>query len=119
MHSLVPIDKDHWLRSCESQIINQVFDHFGVGLQFLMVLDAISIIVIYSMSVDGPARVSIEPGAKQTAPSPGLLAGSRALESLARFITSKELLFHPSQSSVVTRSVRVHLYSMETRLHVV
>lgn len=67
--------------------------------------DAIALIVIYSMSVDGPVRLSTEPGAKQSAPSPGFLGGSKALDTLARFITSKELLFHPSQNSMVTRSV--------------
>lgn len=66
------------------------------------------------MSVDGPARLAIEPGAKLSTADTGFLAGSKALDSLARFITSKELMFHPSQNAAVTRTVcrDSHFYSV-------
>lgn len=74
------------------------------GLQHRFI-DAIAVLAIYSMAVDGPARSTPDPGAKEGATKSGFLAGSKALDSLATFMMSKELLFHPSQSSSVTRSV--------------
>ncbi|KAG8751768.1 hypothetical protein FRC14_007629 [Serendipita sp. 396] len=77
--------------------------------------DAIAQIVIYSISVDGPIKESTEVGDKQSTNSPKYVAGSKALESLAQFITSKEVSFHPSQSSSITRSLTAMTESLSRR----
>jgi hypothetical protein len=61
------------------------------------------------MSKDGPVRLTADPGSKNASSTPGYLAGSKALDSLAQFVTSKELLFHPSQNSAITRQVRLYV----------
>ncbi|KAJ3807112.1 hypothetical protein F5876DRAFT_90743 [Lentinula aff. lateritia] len=59
-------------------------------------------ILVYSISTDGPAK---EPNLDETqsrdanpASTPGYLAGSKALDTLDRLITSTESFFHPSNS---------------------
>ena len=68
-------------------------------------LDAIATILVYCMAVDGPVRHSADPVSPDATLSPGFVGGSRALDALHQFITSKELLFHPSSPSQVTRPV--------------
>ncbi|PVG02608.1 hypothetical protein CPB86DRAFT_822639 [Serendipita vermifera] len=77
--------------------------------------DAIALVIIYSMSKDGPVRLTPEPGSKTTPSAPGYLAGSKALDSLAQFVTSKELLFHPSQNSAITRQLTALTESLSRR----
>ncbi|CAG8748586.1 15792_t:CDS:2, partial [Acaulospora colombiana] len=64
---------------------------------------------------DGPMRLTPELGSKNTPSAPGYLAGSKALDSLAQFITSKELLFHPSQNSAITRQLTALTESLSRR----
>lgn len=47
-------------------------------------------LLVYSMAVDGPVRDQDS--------TTGLVAGSRALDSLDRLITSVESFFHPSNA---------------------
>ncbi|KIK71342.1 hypothetical protein GYMLUDRAFT_33493 [Collybiopsis luxurians FD-317 M1] len=58
---------------------------------------ALAKILVYSISTDGPAR---EPSSQDGALSQqtGYLAGSKALDTLDRLITSTESFFHPSNS---------------------
>ncbi|KAF7339947.1 hypothetical protein MVEN_01912400 [Mycena venus] len=62
--------------------------------------------LIYSMAVDGPARTS-STSTPQTADAKlaqptGFVAGSKALDTLDRLITSTESFFHPSNSGPYT-----------------
>ncbi|KAJ7071512.1 hypothetical protein C8F01DRAFT_1110832 [Mycena amicta] len=62
--------------------------------------------LVYSMAVDGPARDSSAPtprteGGKIIQPI-GFVAGSKALDTLDRIITSLESFFHPSNSGSYT-----------------
>lgn len=63
--------------------------------------------IVYSMAVDGPVRVDTLPsrGADYSARQEGFLAGSKAMDSLDRLITSTESFFHPSNSGLWTMSV--------------
>ncbi|KAJ7785950.1 hypothetical protein B0H16DRAFT_1488659 [Mycena metata] len=61
--------------------------------------------LVYSMSVDGPARTSptsTPPADGRLAPPMGFVAGSKALDTLDRLITSTESFFHPSNSGPYT-----------------
>lgn len=88
-----------------------------VSLPFVLLLivlyyssDATAKILVYSMSADGPVR-------QDTAPTPrsmegrfeteqtGFIAGSKALDSLDKLITSTESFFHPSNSGPWTAHV--------------
>lgn len=64
--------------------------------------DSLSKLIIYSMSVDGPERPSSVSDEKSET---SFLAGSKALDSLAKIITSAESFFHPSNSGHWTLSV--------------
>jgi len=59
--------------------------------------------MVYSMAVDGPVRSEALPSRQV-----GYLAGSKAMESLEKFITSTESFFHPSNSGLWSLGVRVH-----------
>jgi proteasome activator subunit 4 len=59
--------------------------------------DAIAKILVYSMAVDGEERDDTN--------QKGYKAGSRALDSLDRLITSTESFFHPSNSGPWTSLV--------------
>lgn len=112
--------KAHFLVNFESPSINQVSDLmslYNIHLHGVIFVDAIAILVVYSMSEDGPARTTPEPGAKGASTKSGFLGGSKALDSFATFMMSKELLFHPSQSSSVTRSVCRALHSAKNPLN--
>ncbi len=66
-------------------------------------------LVVYSMAVDAPVRseASPSPGEKRfPSRQVGYLAGSKAMESLDKFITSTESFFHPSNSGLWSLSVR-------------
>lgn len=75
------------------------------GLSFgLLILStaAFAKILVYSISTDGPVK---EPNLDETqsrdanpVQTPGYLAGSKALDTLDRLITSTESFFHPSNS---------------------
>lgn len=58
--------------------------------------DALAKIFVYSIAVDGPDReeTATPSGSQQV----GYLAGSKALDSLDKLITSTESFFHPSNS---------------------
>ncbi|KAJ6627278.1 hypothetical protein B0H10DRAFT_1780024 [Mycena sp. CBHHK59/15] len=65
--------------------------------------------LVYSMAVDGPARDSSAPtprtaDGKIVQPT-GFVAGSKALDTLDRLITSTESFFHPSNSGPYTISL--------------
>lgn len=66
------------------------------------------------MAVDGPVRTEPTPSQEESRLSSrqvGYLAGSKAMESLDKFITSTESFFHPSNSGIWSLSVRRSLYS--------
>ena len=65
-------------------------------------IDSLAKIIVYSIALDGPIRDSDDASAAQ--PN-GFLAGSRALDSLDKLITSTESYFHPSNSGHWTFSV--------------
>jgi hypothetical protein len=56
--------------------------------------DALAKLFVYSMAVDGPIRedTATPSGSKQA----GFVAGSKALDSLDKLLTSTESFFHPS-----------------------
>lgn len=64
-------------------------------------------IFVYSMSPDGPIRSS--PVGTPGQVEPGYLAGSRALDSLERLMTSTENFFHPSNSGVWSQPLTLFL----------
>ena len=72
-------------------------------------LDALARILVYSMAVDGdvrettPTNVRVKNG--QLPKQSGYVAGSKALDSLDRLITSIETFFHPSNTGTWTLSV--------------
>jgi proteasome activator subunit 4 len=75
-------------------------------------VDALAKFFVYSMSLDGPIR-----GESGTSPSDGVattqtgyLAGSRALDSLDKLITSTESYFHPSNHGHWTLAVGKHIH---------
>jgi hypothetical protein len=64
------------------------------------------------MAVDGPIRSEASPSRGEGSfPSrqAGYLAGSKAMESLEKFITSTESFFHPSNSGLWSLSVRMRI----------
>ena len=79
----------------------------GMGLSLRAA--SLAKLMVYSMAVDGPVRSEAPPSRSETKfPSRqvGHLAGSKAMESLDRFITSTESFFHPSNSGLWSLSVR-------------
>ncbi|KAF8274047.1 hypothetical protein EI94DRAFT_1714621 [Lactarius quietus] len=71
--------------------------------------------MVYSMAVDGPVRTELAPSQREgRLPSrqAGYLAGSRAMESLDKFITSTESFFHPSNSGIWSLSLTQFLRSL-------
>ncbi|KAG9039991.1 hypothetical protein FRB95_004463 [Tulasnella sp. JGI-2019a] len=76
-------------------------------------------IIIYSMSVDGPQRVTAE--GQRTASDgqeKGYLAGSKALDSLDRLITSVESYFHPSNYGAWTLALTAFIQWLAAELSV-
>lgn len=66
------------------------------------------------MAIDGPVRSELTPSqgeGKLPSRQAGYLAGSKAMESLDKFVTSTESFFHPSNSGIWSLSVRRPLYS--------
>jgi proteasome activator subunit 4 len=64
------------------------------------------------MAVDGPPRPDVTPSrnnrdVKLLEQQGGFLAGSKALDSLDKLITSTESFFHPSNSGSWTAGVRL------------
>ncbi|EJD04282.1 uncharacterized protein FOMMEDRAFT_167503 [Fomitiporia mediterranea MF3/22] len=67
---------------------------------------ALAKLIVYSISVDGPVRTDTSQAShKQGQGHLGFLAGSKALDSLERIITSAETYFHPSNSGHWTLSL--------------
>jgi proteasome activator subunit 4 len=65
------------------------------------------------MAIDGPVRTELTQGEGKLPPrQAGYLAGSKAMESLDKFVTSTESFFHPSNSGIWSLSVRQLLYSL-------
>ena len=72
-------------------------------------------IMVYSMAVDGSVRSEASPSRDEgrfPSRQVGYLAGSKAMESLERFITSTESFFHPSNSGLWSLSVCTHVVSI-------
>lgn len=69
-----------------------------------MFIVALAKIIVYSISVDGNIRQEPTNGSQAQKES-GFLAGSKALNSLEKLITSTETYFHPSNSGVWSISV--------------
>ena len=70
--------------------------------------------MVYSMAVDGPVRTELtlsQGGGRLPSRQAGYLAGSKAMESLDKFVTSTESFFHPSNSGIWSLSVCQPLYS--------
>ena len=65
------------------------------------------------MAVDGPVRTELTPSqgeGRLPSRQAGYLAGSKAMESLDKFIMSTESFFHPSNSGIWSLSVCQPLY---------
>ncbi|KAL5534546.1 hypothetical protein ACEPAG_1009 [Sanghuangporus baumii] len=73
---------------------------------------ALAKLFVYSMSVDGPDRVDSTQDNSTHVSSTGFLAGSRALDSLEKIITSAETFFHPSNSGPWTLSLSSFLQKL-------
>jgi Proteasome-substrate-size regulator, mid region len=83
---------------------------------FVFITVAIAKAIVYSMAVDGSVRgdsaaTPQRPEAKLPTQQTGFLAGSRALDSLDRLITSTESFFHPSNSGQWTLNVSLIISS--------
>ena len=69
---------------------------------------ALAKIMVYSMSLDGPIRGDAGANAYEGTSTPqGFLAGSRALDTLDKLITSTESFFHPSNAGHWTLAVSI------------
>lgn len=69
-------------------------------------------LMVYSMAVDASVRseASPTPGERRfPSRQDGYLAGSKAMESLDKFITSTESFFHPSNFGLWSLSVRQNI----------
>ncbi|KDQ54780.1 hypothetical protein JAAARDRAFT_134622 [Jaapia argillacea MUCL 33604] len=81
---------------------------------------ALAKMLVYSMSLDGPVREEIStPNARSRetrlpAQQNGYLAGSRALDSLDKLITSTESFFHPSNSGTWTLCLTNFIHRLTT-----
>ena len=83
-----------WALACAlTFVINGVF----VG--------ALAKLIVYSLSLDGPVR-SDNGGTPGTPSSEGFVAGSRALDSLEKLVTSVESFFHPSNYGIWSLNVK-------------
>ncbi len=74
-------------------------------------VDSLAKIFVYSMSVDGESRGTTPIDQTLVGPhtlTQGFTAGSRAIDSLDRMITSMESFFHPTNTGSWTLSVRLN-----------
>ncbi|KAG8905939.1 hypothetical protein FRB99_007944 [Tulasnella sp. 403] len=73
-------------------------------------------IIVYSMSVDGPVRDPSQEStmSKENSGQKGYLAGSKALDSLDRLITSVETFFHPSNYGAWTFALTAFVQRLAT-----
>jgi proteasome activator subunit 4 len=72
----------------------------------MFVVGALAKIMVYSMSLDGPARGdSAGKASEENSSQQGFLAGSHALDTLDKLITSTESFFHPSNTGHWTLAV--------------
>ncbi|TDL28791.1 hypothetical protein BD410DRAFT_863415 [Rickenella mellea] len=74
-------------------------------------------LIVYSLSMDGPVRndtvnVNKERGCAPPELQEGYLAGSQALDSLDRLITSTESFFHPSNSGPWSLNLALFLHHL-------
>ena len=70
-----------------------------------MHVGALAKLIVYSLSLDGPVR-SDNGGTPGTPSTEGFVAGSRALDSLEKLMTSIESFFHPSNYGLWSLNVR-------------
>ncbi|KAI0296143.1 hypothetical protein BC826DRAFT_1005479 [Russula brevipes] len=72
-------------------------------------------VIVYSVAVDGPVRTEPSPSrgeGRLPSHQVGYLAGSKAMESLDKFITSTESFFHPSNLGLWSLSLTQFLRSL-------
>jgi len=84
-----------------------------IGARLNLHPGALAKLMVYSMAVDAPFRSEASPSpGERRFPSRqvGYLAGSKAMESLDKFITSTESFFHPSNSGLWSLTVRQNLF---------
>lgn len=74
---------------------------------------ALAKLIVYSLSLDGPIRPE-SGGASGTPSSEGFVAGSRALDSLDKLVTSVESFFHPSNYGIWSLNVKILLLNRAT-----
>jgi len=67
---------------------------------------ALSKIIVYSIAADGPIR-EVGSDKSRAVKDQGYPAGSRALDTLEKLITSTESFFHPSNSGQWTGAVSI------------
>lgn len=97
-----------WSRraQCDSRSLSiKCVSHNAMPSQSYMVdfcLASLATLIVYSMSVDGPERSS---NTNENSQETSFVAGSRALDSLAKIITSAESFFHPSNTGLWTLGV--------------
>ncbi|KAF9270517.1 hypothetical protein L218DRAFT_889040 [Marasmius fiardii PR-910] len=80
--------------------------------------DAIAKILVNSMAVDGPVKESAvsTPNPSTSLAQNGYVAGSKAVDSLERLITSTETFFHPSNHGLWTPSLTNFLHRLTLEL---
>ncbi|PAV21860.1 ARM repeat-containing [Pyrrhoderma noxium] len=93
-------------------------DHVGAGNTLIVKKPvnrflALAKIIVYSISVDGNIRQEPTNGSQSQKES-GFLAGSKALNSLEKLITSTETYFHPSNSGVWSISLTSFLQQLSS-----
>lgn len=102
------------LRNPSIKSVGFSFCGFPMSSPLRLVTDALAKIFVYSMSVDGETRevtpVGQTPVGSHLPKQLGFTAGSRAVDSLDRMITSIESFFHPTNTGPWTISVCLEFY---------
>lgn len=101
---LLAIDNHSGLRKLSADMVRTLSSQKSRSFSNFLVSEvSLAKIFVYSMSLDGSIR------GENGVSNGGFLAGSRALDSLDKLITSTESFFHPSNSGHWTLSVSCFL----------